>query len=193
MRILLLILCGWLVAELCAQTARAQDIVIADFESERYDQWTVTGECFGSGPASGRCRGRCLSMVIVVNAWSTRSSRATRRPARSLPPSFPSNASTLRFSSWWPQRAEISAAVAGRRPVVRSSTGPNDRPGGSETLAQDSWDFAQWKGKRARLRIIDEAQGGWGTSTLTISYRPTRSRLDCSQTSSEPWLPVRST
>ena len=46
--------------------------------------------------------------------------------------------------------------------VVRSATGPNDKPGGSETLVQESWDVAEFAGKAAVLRIVDEAQGGWG-------------------------------
>ncbi len=45
---------------------------------------------------------------------------------------------------------------------VRSATGPNDRPGGSERLDVSFWDVAEFKGKVASLRIIDQAQGGWG-------------------------------
>ncbi len=163
MRILLLILCGWLVAELCAQTARAQDIVIADFESERYDQWTVTGECFGSGPASGTLPGQ-----MPVDGY--RGQRLVNTFLKG-----DSTTGTLTSAEFSIERNFIAFLIGGGHneqklalqllvddQVVRSSTGPNDRPGGSETLAQDSWDVAQWKGKRARLRIIDEAQGGWG-------------------------------
>ncbi len=46
--------------------------------------------------------------------------------------------------------------------VIRSATGPNDKPGGSEALAQDSWDVAEFAGQAAVLRIVDDAQGGWG-------------------------------
>ena len=46
--------------------------------------------------------------------------------------------------------------------VVRSATGPNDRPGGSEMLAQESWDVSEFAGKAAVLRIVDDAKGGWG-------------------------------
>ena len=46
--------------------------------------------------------------------------------------------------------------------VVRSATGPNDKPGGSEMLAQESWDVSEFAGRAAVLRIVDEAKGGWG-------------------------------
>jgi sucrose-6-phosphate hydrolase SacC (GH32 family) len=46
--------------------------------------------------------------------------------------------------------------------VVRSATGPNDKPGGSEALAPGSWDVSEFAGKMATLRIVDDAKGGWG-------------------------------
>jgi sucrose-6-phosphate hydrolase SacC (GH32 family) len=46
--------------------------------------------------------------------------------------------------------------------VVRSSTGPNERFGGSEALAPDFWDVSQFMGRAAVMRIVDYATGGWG-------------------------------
>ncbi len=46
--------------------------------------------------------------------------------------------------------------------VVRSATGPNERPGGSETLEPASWDLTELAGQKAVLRIVDNATGGWG-------------------------------
>ena len=45
---------------------------------------------------------------------------------------------------------------------VRSSSGPNDRPGGSERLDWASWDVIEFLGKTAILRITDSHTGGWG-------------------------------
>ncbi|RYD43039.1 MAG: 2,6-beta-D-fructofuranosidase, partial [Verrucomicrobiaceae bacterium] len=50
--------------------------------------------------------------------------------------------------------------------VVRSATGNNDRPGGSEELQQESWDVSDLSGKKAVLKIIDDAKGGWGHLTV---------------------------
>ncbi|MFM8328095.1 MAG: hypothetical protein ACKN9U_24825, partial [Pirellulaceae bacterium] len=46
--------------------------------------------------------------------------------------------------------------------VVRRATGGNSSPGGSERLATDWWDVADLMGKKARLRIRDNAKGSWG-------------------------------
>ncbi len=46
--------------------------------------------------------------------------------------------------------------------VVRSATGPNQTPGGSEVLALEFWDVSELAGMAAVLRVMDDAQGGWG-------------------------------
>jgi hypothetical protein len=46
--------------------------------------------------------------------------------------------------------------------AVRTATGPNDKPGGSETLAPESWDVSEFAGKLVTIQIVDEATGGWG-------------------------------
>jgi fructan beta-fructosidase len=43
--------------------------------------------------------------------------------------------------------------------VVRSATGPTE---GSETLAPVSWDVKEFAGRTGRVRIVDDATGGWG-------------------------------
>ena len=46
--------------------------------------------------------------------------------------------------------------------AVRNATGPNDKPGGSETLAPEFWDVSEFIGKPAVIQIVDQATGGWG-------------------------------
>ena len=46
--------------------------------------------------------------------------------------------------------------------VVRTATGPNDKPGGSERLDWEQWQVAEFSGKSAALQIVDRATGGWG-------------------------------
>ena len=46
--------------------------------------------------------------------------------------------------------------------AVRNATGPNDKPGGSETLAPEYWDVTEFAGKTAVIQIVDNATGGWG-------------------------------
>ena len=46
--------------------------------------------------------------------------------------------------------------------IVRNATGPNDKPGGTEALAPESWDVSEFAGKLAVIQIVDRATGGWG-------------------------------
>jgi fructan beta-fructosidase len=50
--------------------------------------------------------------------------------------------------------------------AVRTATGPNDKPGGSEALAPCWWEVGEFAGKTARIQIIDTATGGWGHITV---------------------------
>ncbi len=58
------------------------------------------------------------------------------------------------------EQLALQLIVAGR--VVRTSSGGNSQPGGSESLAPESWDIKEFVGQSAILRIIDQATGGWG-------------------------------
>ena len=57
-------------------------------------------------------------------------------------------------------RLALNLVVGGN--VVRTATGPNDRPGGSEDLAPASWDVGDFAGRTAVIQIVDRATGGWG-------------------------------
>src|SRR5262249_4721226 len=46
--------------------------------------------------------------------------------------------------------------------VVRTATGPNTQPGGSEALESQVWDVRELRGKSGRLEAVDKATGGWG-------------------------------
>lgn len=59
-----------------------------------------------------------------------------------------------------PGQTCVNLVVDGK--VVRTATGPNDRPGGSERLDWQAWDVGDLIGKQATLQIVDQATGGWG-------------------------------
>ncbi|NIY18106.1 MAG: hypothetical protein GWM98_26185, partial [Nitrospinaceae bacterium] len=59
--------------------------------------------------------------------------------------------------------------------VVRTATGPNDRPGGSEALQSASWDVAEFVGKTAVIQIVDQHTRGWGhinVDQILLSSKP---------------------
>ena len=141
----------------------ADDILIADFEGPDYGAWKTTGEAFGPGPARGTLPGQ-----MPVDGFK----------GKGLVNSFfkgDSTTGTLTSPEFKLERKFISFLIGGGKDAtktcmnllingkaVRNATGPNDRPGGSEALAPDSWDVSEFAGKSAVIQIVDLATGGWG-------------------------------
>ncbi|HJQ78521.1 MAG TPA: glycoside hydrolase family 32 protein [Lacipirellulaceae bacterium] len=141
----------------------AEDIVIADFEDDSYAPWTVTGEAFGTGPARGTLpgqmhvdgfRGKALANSFVSGDDTT---------GILASPEFRIARNYMTFligGGKDEEKLALQLLVDGN--VVRSATGPNEKPGGSEVLALEFWDVSEFAGKAATLRIVDNATGGWG-------------------------------
>lgn len=141
----------------------AGDILIADFEGETYGAWTSTGTAFGPGPARGT-----LPNQMHVDGFQ----------GRGLVNSFHNGdgtTGTLTSPTFTIERPFIRFLIGGGRDdkrlalelriddeVVRTATGLNDKPGGSEALEPASWDVSALVGQTAALRIVDDATGGWG-------------------------------
>ncbi len=146
-----------------ASALAAEDIVIATFENDSYAPWTVTGEAFGTAPAKGTLPGQ-----MQVDGYK----------GKGLANSFTkgdNSTGTLRSPEFTIQRRYIGFFIGGGKnsdklalsllidgKVVRSATGPNDKPGGSELLAPESWEVGEFAGHKAVIQIIDNATGGWG-------------------------------
>ncbi|MFN7286635.1 MAG: 2,6-beta-D-fructofuranosidase, partial [Verrucomicrobiota bacterium] len=147
-----------------SHTARAaDDVIVADFERDTHAPWTVTGEAFGSGPARGALPGQMhvdgFNGAGLVNSFN----KGDDSTGSLTSPEFRLERKYLSFLIGGGMNAEklaLQLLVDGK--AVRSATGPNDRPGGTEALAQGSWDVSELSGKSATLRIIDEAKGSWG-------------------------------
>ena len=141
----------------------ADDILIADFEGDTYGAWTATGSAFGSGPARGT-----LPSQNPVSGFA----------GKGLVNSYLGGdgpTGTLASPEITIERPYISFLIGGGRDlertavqlvvdgaVVRRATGPNDRPGGTEALEPHHWDVKEFMGRKAVIRIIDAASGGWG-------------------------------
>ncbi|MBN8247463.1 MAG: GH32 C-terminal domain-containing protein [Verrucomicrobia bacterium] len=141
----------------------AEDLLIADFEGPDYGGWTTTGEAFGSGPARGTLPGQ-MPVSGHLGHGLVNSFRGGDDATGTLTsPEFTLERRYLAFRIGGGRnegKLALQLIVDGQ--VVRTATGPNDRPGGSEELAPGSWEIADLAGHRARLRIVDEARGGWG-------------------------------
>ena len=151
--------CAFLVS-LVASThvADAEDLVVADFESDSYEGWMVTGEAFGPGPAKGTLdRQNPVSGYegnrLVNTFWRGDKTIGTATSAK-----FVIQRSHIAFLIGGGAHQEsvgVELLVDGES--VRQSTGAE-----SETLEWKSWDVTKLRGQSAQIRIFDNATGGWG-------------------------------
>ncbi len=148
---------------LCAAAPAADDILIADFEQKTYGDWEVTGEAFGPGPARGT-----LPQQMEVSGHTGKGLVNTyfgrdRSTGTLLSPPFAIERKYINFligGGHHPGETCINLLVVDK--TVRTTTGPNRKPGGTERLDPHSWGVADLRGKTARIQIVDTAKGGWG-------------------------------
>ncbi len=146
-----------------AAAAAQDDLLIADFEGPDYGRWTVEGEAFGPGPAAGTLdrqmnvsgyRGKQL-----VNSFF----RGDGTTGTLTSPPFKIERKLINFligGGGYENETYICLLVDGK--AVRTATGPNTAPGGSEALQWQSWDVSDLAGKTAVIKIVDARTGGWG-------------------------------
>ncbi len=147
----------------CTTVLAADDILIADFEGNDYGNWRITGQAFGPKPAQGTLpnqmeisgyRGKGLVSSYYGGDGTT---------GKAVSPAFEIQRKFINFligGGMNPGQTCMNLIVDGK--TVRTATGPNDKPGGSEKLAWAGWDVSDFMGKQAVLEIVDTHTGGWG-------------------------------
>lgn len=140
---------------LLAEPAQGQDVVYADFEHWNYDDWKVTGDAFGKGSSIAThlsvtgYRGK-----RVINSFGG----SDERTGTLTSPEFTIERPFIAFLiSGGKHENETGAEllIDGKR--VRSATG-HDAP----AMRWESWDVREFKGKKAKFRVFDQAKGAWG-------------------------------
>lgn len=147
---------------LCSATV-ADDLVVADFEGPDYGAWTATGSAFGGGPARGTLPNQMPVTGYLGEGLVNSYLGGDGSTGALTSPPFPIERHYLNFligGGKYPGETCINLLVDGE--IVRTATGPNDRPGGSERLAWHCWDVGEFIGREAVIEIIDQATGGWG-------------------------------
>ncbi|WP_367874735.1 GH32 C-terminal domain-containing protein [Luteolibacter sp. Populi] len=138
--------------------ATAADVPLGDFKGHSYGNWKKTGKAFDPGPASGDLLKR-LEIENSAGDGVASSEVEGDGPAGTL--TSPEFKITGRYISFrigggdYERHACMDLLVDGK--VVKSATGRN-----SDRLMPASWDLKEYAGRSARLRITDEAEGGWG-------------------------------
>lgn len=139
------------------------DILIADFEGANYGAWAVTGKAFGPGPAQGTLPGQMAVSGYHGHRLVNSFHKGDGSTGTLTSPPFMIARRYINFliggGKNGPDTA-LNLLVEGK--TVRTATGPNDKPGGSERLDWRTWDVGDLEGKTARIEIVDRATGGWG-------------------------------
>lgn len=160
----LLAACVWTaIAAPAAASQAGDDILIADFESPTYGSWTTQGDAFGPGPAAGTLPGQMRVDGFEGNRLVNSFVGGDAGTGTLTSPRFAIKRRYITFLIGGGKdldRTCLQLVVDGN--PVRVATGTNDRPGGSETLARQTWDVGELVGRDATIRIVDGATGGWG-------------------------------
>lgn len=141
----------------------AESVVLADFEGGDYGAWKAEGDAFGRGPAQGTLPGQMdvtgFKGKGLVNSFlnGDGSTGVLTSPEFALDLPY---ISFLIGGGKYPGETCMNLLIDGK--AVRTATGPNDAPGGSERLRWQSWDVREFLGRKASLQIVDNKTGGWG-------------------------------
>lgn len=141
----------------------AGDIVITDFEGKTYGDWKTTGEAFGPGPAKGGFPNQMKLAGFQGKGLANSFFKGDRSVGTLTSPPFKIERHYIKFligGGQHPGQTCINLLVAGK--AIRTATGPNGKPGGSENLDWAQWDVADLAGQSATIEIVDQARGGWG-------------------------------
>jgi len=133
-------------------------ILIDDFESGTYSNWTVEGNAFGSFPASGTLPNQqgvsgYLGTKLVNSFFN-----GDETQGRLISNNFTIEKDFINFligGGNHPDGTYIKLVIDNE--VVHTSTGLND-----EFLNWDSWDVSAYFGANAHVEIVDAESGGWG-------------------------------
>ena len=152
---------------LVATASGATDLVVADFEGGDYGTWQTTGVAFGAAPATGAIEGQMP--VSGFSGKSFASSFHGRDDSTGTLTSAPFKIERkyLNFligGGGFPGETCLNLLLDGR--TVRTETGDNREPGGSEKLDSKSFDLTGLMGKSVTLQLVDARKGGWGHISL---------------------------
>lgn len=143
--------------------ADESDIVFADFEGDTYGEWRTTGTAFGTGPVKGTLPNQMPVTGFKGKGLVNSYLGGDKSTGTLTSPEFEIKRKHIKFligGGGFEGKTCMNLVIDGK--VVRTATGPNTEPGGSEELHPESWDVSNLIGKKAKLVIVDDATGGWG-------------------------------
>lgn len=138
--------------------AYGEDSLIADFEADGYRGWSITGTAFGDEPARGTLAHQMPVSGYVGERLVNTFSGGDASVGTATSPEFTITQSHVAFLIGGGSHLEtVGMQLLVDDRVTRSATGAD-----SEELTWSSWNVREFIGKRARIKIYDQATGGWG-------------------------------
>jgi len=146
----------------------AQDIMLSDFEQTNYawlpgGSWTVAGTAFGAGPAQGTLPGQMAVSGFLGHGLANSFNGGDGSTGSLTSPPFKIQRHFIQFligGGGFTDQTYMELQVDGRS--VRTASGSNTRPGGSEQLDWQAWNVSDLVGRDAVIRIVDKGTAGWG-------------------------------
>ena len=169
----------------------ADDIVVADFESQTYGAWKTTGTAFGEVPAHGKLDWQQKVDGYGGNGFVNSFHGGDDAMGTLTSPPFKLQRKFITFligGGGWEGETCMNLLVDGK--VVRTATGLNTEPGGSEHLSTLTWDVHEFSGRDAVIQIVDQRKGSWGHINVDqIVQTDDRSTIAIAGTRAPaPWL-----
>jgi fructan beta-fructosidase len=144
-------------------SAQSPDILLNDFEGADYGAWKTEGTAFGAGPAQGALSGQMSVDGFLGHGLVNSFHGGDDATGTLTSPPFTIERKYIKFligGGGWEGRTCLNLLLDGK--VVRTATGPNTQPGGSEHLDWQAWDVSDLSGSKVVIQIVDQATGGWG-------------------------------
>ena len=134
------------------------DLIIEDFESGTYANWTVEGDAFGATPATGSYTGQqpVIDFEGKYLANSFNNGDDSRGTLTSKEFTIERNYINFLIGGGTNPDTYIELLVDGKSVLKSHSLFE------TETLQWLIWDVKAYKNKKATIRIVDNQRGGWG-------------------------------
>lgn len=134
------------------------DIVIDNFESGNFNQWTIEGDAFSGKPAEGKIGGQQevsgFEGKFLVNSFQN--GDLSKGKMTSKPFTIERDFINFLIGGGTSENTSISLIIDNQVVAKKSSAVE------SETLSWHSIDVKAYKGKEAIIEVIDNETGGWG-------------------------------
>jgi fructan beta-fructosidase len=149
---------------------RNVDLVFMDFEGSDYGDWQVTGDAFGSAPASSSTENQENVTGFKGKGFANSFLGGEESRGTLTSPNLVIHQPFINFligGATRPEETCMDLWIDGE--IVRSASGQSSR-----YLVWSHWNVSEWEGKNAQIEIVDNSSGGGHVFVdhIVLSSRP---------------------